>query len=91
MARVKQHARRSSDIRHQNSTYDSNFASDPTLGLPPVATSVFIFALGAIIGSFLNVVIHRLPREESIVFRIRVVHRAARTSVSTTTSPYLVT
>ncbi len=44
------------------------FASDPTLGLPPVATSIFIFALGAIIGSFLNVVIHRLPREESIVF-----------------------
>jgi len=44
------------------------FASDSTLGLPPVATSVFIFALGAIIGSFLNVVIHRLPREESIVF-----------------------
>ncbi|HEX7705853.1 MAG TPA: prepilin peptidase [Thermoanaerobaculia bacterium] len=28
----------------------------------------FAFALGSIVGSFLNVVIHRYPREESIVF-----------------------
>ncbi|HYS54457.1 MAG TPA: prepilin peptidase [Thermoanaerobaculia bacterium] len=30
--------------------------------------SFYAFALGAIVGSFLNVVIHRYPREESIIF-----------------------
>ncbi len=34
----------------------------------PWLLPTFAFALGAIVGSFLNVVIHRYPREESIVF-----------------------
>src|SRR5918912_2921072 len=38
------------------------------LGLPLWVTCAFVAMFGAIIGSFLNVVIHRLPREESIVF-----------------------
>ncbi|MGH9948939.1 MAG: prepilin peptidase [Pyrinomonadaceae bacterium] len=37
-------------------------------GVPEFVGFIFIFALGAIIGSFLNVVIHRVPNEESIVF-----------------------
>ena len=37
-------------------------------GLPEFVGYIFIFAVGAIIGSFLNVVIHRVPNEESIVF-----------------------
>jgi leader peptidase (prepilin peptidase)/N-methyltransferase len=39
-----------------------------TFLLPPVFGYISAGILGAIIGSFLNVVIHRLPREESIVF-----------------------
>ena len=41
----------------------------PDLGLiPPTFAYIIAGAFGAIIGSFLNVVIHRVPREESIVF-----------------------
>ncbi len=37
-------------------------------GLPVWVGYVFFFMLGSIIGSFLNVVIHRIPLEESIIF-----------------------
>ena len=37
-------------------------------GVPEIAAYVFVFIFGAVVGSFLNVVIHRVPNEESIVF-----------------------
>lgn len=37
-------------------------------GMPDIVAYIFIFIFGAAIGSFLNVVIHRVPNEESIVF-----------------------
>ena len=37
-------------------------------GLPEIIDYIFIFIVGAIVGSFLNVVIHRIPNEESIIF-----------------------
>ena len=45
------------------------FASFETVtGLPDIFGYIFVFMFGAIVGSFLNVVIHRVPNEESIVF-----------------------
>ena len=40
---------------------------DPNL-IPPALNYIIVGVLGVIIGSFINVVVHRLPREESIVF-----------------------
>jgi leader peptidase (prepilin peptidase)/N-methyltransferase len=42
-------------------------AIDRALDVPLPIACAFMAAIGAIIGSFLNVVIHRLPREQSIV------------------------
>jgi len=38
------------------------------LGIPEIIGCAFVFIVGSVIGSFLNVVIHRVPRSESIVF-----------------------
>ncbi len=38
------------------------------LGLPEVVAYTFVLVVGACVGSFLNVVIHRIPNDESIVF-----------------------
>lgn len=41
---------------------------DEMTGLPFAFLLLAVAVLGAMVGSFLNVVIHRLPREESVVF-----------------------
>lgn len=38
------------------------------LGLPEFVAYIVVFVIGACVGSFLNVVIHRVPNEESIIF-----------------------
>src|SRR5947207_10722202 len=43
-------------------------AIDRALDVPLPIACAFLGVVGAVIGSFLNVVIHRLPREQSIVF-----------------------
>ena len=42
-------------------------ATESVLGVSPWVAIAFMAVLGAMIGSFLNVIIHRLPREQSIV------------------------
>jgi leader peptidase (prepilin peptidase)/N-methyltransferase len=42
--------------------------TDEATGLPAAFIFAAVAAFGAVIGSFLNVVIHRVPREESIAF-----------------------
>ncbi|MEO7672775.1 MAG: prepilin peptidase [Pyrinomonadaceae bacterium] len=44
----------------------SSFFTDT--GLPEFVGYVFAFALGSVVGSFLNVVIHRVPNDLSIIF-----------------------
>ena len=41
---------------------------DALTGLPVWLLALGVAVIGALIGSFLNVVIHRVPREESIAF-----------------------
>jgi leader peptidase (prepilin peptidase)/N-methyltransferase len=49
-------------------TQQSLWAMEEMTGLPFLFILLSVAAVGAVIGSFLNVVIHRVPREESIAF-----------------------
>src|SRR5947209_4546584 len=53
---------------HRMDTFQRFVTNEPTTGLPFAFFVAAAAVLGAIIGSFLNVVIHRVPREESIAF-----------------------
>lgn len=46
--------------------FSSSF--EAVTGMPEIIGYIFVFVFGTILGSFLNVVIHRVPNEESIVF-----------------------
>ena len=46
----------------------NNASFEAVTGLPEIFGYILAFIVGSVIGSFLNVVIHRVPREQSIVF-----------------------
>src|SRR5918912_1035753 len=53
---------------HRMDTFQRFVTIGPTTGLPDAFFVAAAAIVGACIGSFLNVVIHRVPREESIAF-----------------------
>src|SRR5688500_11804956 len=66
MERVSRHPFLLFSLAHM--TLQSTVTFEALTGVPEAAAYVFAFVLGSIVGSFLNVVIHRVPREQSIVF-----------------------